>query len=103
VNVCIPVLYFIIAHLYQRALSYSITVFIILFVLPYCISYLCNCIIYVTQVKRQVLRILNTYAVYAFIFHRRLAKEEVILLFFLICFGYSAPSVLSLKQRVNAE
>jgi hypothetical protein len=34
---------------------------------------------------------------------RRLAKEEGILPLFLICFGYSAPSVWSLKRRVNAE
>jgi hypothetical protein len=33
----------------------------------------------------------------------RLAKEEGVLPLFLICFGYSAPSVLSLEQRVSAE
>jgi hypothetical protein len=33
----------------------------------------------------------------------RLAKQEGILPLFLICFGYSGPSVLSLEQRVGVE
>jgi hypothetical protein len=33
----------------------------------------------------------------------RPAKKEGVLPLFLICFGYSAPNVLSLEQRVSAE
>jgi hypothetical protein len=65
------------------------------------ISYLCNCRVYVTQVKRQVLSILHAHDFYAFIFIMRLAKEEVILSLFLICFGYSVPSAQLLEQCVN--
>jgi hypothetical protein len=63
----------------------------------------CNSRVYVTPVKRPVLRILYTLAAFAFILVSRLAKEEVILPLFLICFGYSAPSVLSIGQRVSVE
>jgi hypothetical protein len=67
------------------------------------ILYSCNSRVYVTQVRRLVLRILYAHAVYAFILIRRLVKEEVILPLFLICVGYSAPSVWLFEQRVSAK